>query len=213
MQSKTSQTLYNYWNDVRQNRMAPRRFEIEPSRIAPILSETFILERIEADIYRFRLAGTRICDEFGVEFRGTNFLDGWTPDDRITLQRHLQSMTRQGGVGLLTLDVKDAAGALAAYECLLLPLMHTRDTIDRFLGALSRLDTPPITADERLSLRRLRTAEVIWPDGRPHAVRSNQNRQMPLLPHVRNARIVRVDRRQFRVYEGGLGKGPEASET
>ena len=99
MRSKTGQILYAYWNEVRGDRLAPRRFEIEPSRIAPILSETFILERLDADTYRFRLAGTRIGEDFGFEFRGTNFLDGWMADDRITLIRHLQSLTVQGGVG------------------------------------------------------------------------------------------------------------------
>lgn len=212
MKSKTSQILYAYWNDVRHARLAPRRFEIEPSRIAPILSETFILERLDADMFRFRLAGTRICDEFGAEFRGTNFLDGWAPDDRITLARHMETLTRQGGVGVVTFDVKTPGEGLVTFECLLLPLIHTRDTIDRFLGALSRLDGPQTDCDERLALRRLKSADVIWPDGRPHSLIASQKRQMPIMPHVRNARIVRVDRRQFRVYEGGLAKS-EVSES
>lgn len=214
MRSKTSQILFNYWNDVRQNRLAPKRFEIEPSRIAPILSETFILERLDWDSYRFRLAGTRICDEFGVEFRGTDFLDGWLPDDRATLQRHLQTLTRQGGVGLLTLEVGTPLSGHGTYECVLLPLIHTRDTIDRFLGALARLDTPrPAAIGDRQTVRRLKSAEVIWPDGRPHALITDHSRQTPLSPHVRNARIVRIDRRHFRVYEGGLGKTQASTDA
>ncbi len=206
MKSKTTQTLYAYWNDVRQNRLAPRRFEIEPSRIAPILSETFILERLDDATYRFRIAGTRICDDFGSEFRGTNFLDGWTPDDRITLTRHLQTITRQGGVGMLTFDVKTPCDGLVTFECILLPLIHTRDSIDRLMGGLARLDDPPASSPDRLAVRRLGSAEVIWPDGRPYSLVARQNHQPPLLPHVRNARIVRIDRRQFRVYDGGLAK-------
>ncbi len=212
MKSKTSQILYAYWNDVRQDRLAPRRFEIEPSRIAPILSETFVLERLDADTFRFRLAGTRICEEFATEFRGTNFLEGWAADDRVTLERHLDTLTRQGGVGLWMFDAKTPDGRMAAFECVLLPLIHSRDTVDRFLGALSRLEEPQRRVDERLAVRRLRSAEVIWPDGRPHNLIASQQRQMPILPHVRNARIVRADRRQFRVYEGGLGK-TEATDT
>src|SRR4051812_13786849 len=48
MQQRTLQTLYGYWNEVRAGRLAPQRLEIEPSRIAGILSETFMLERIDA---------------------------------------------------------------------------------------------------------------------------------------------------------------------
>ncbi len=206
MKSKTSILLFSYWNDVRQNRLAPRRFEIEPSRITAILPETFVLERLDSETYRYRLAGTRICEDFGFEFRGTNFLDGWTADDHITLSRHLQSLTQQGGVGLLTFEAKTPSDGLQTFECLLLPLIHTRDTVDRFLGALTRIAGATTAADERLAFRRLRNAEVIWPDGRPHSVMMSHQRQIPLMPHVRNARIVRADRRQFRVYEGGLGK-------
>lgn len=210
MKAKSNQILFAYWNDVRDGRLAPRRFEIEPSRIAPILSETFIFERLDNDIYRFRIAGTRICDEFGTEFRGTNFLDGWATDDRITLSRHLQTVTHQGGVGLFTFACKMPAEGLVTFECILLPMIHTRDSVDRLLGGLSRLDEPPQAIDERFAVRRLKTAELIWPDGRPHSLLTGQHRQTPILPHVRNARIVRVDRRQFRVYEGGLAKSESA---
>lgn len=212
MKSKTTQILYTYWNEVRGNRLAPRRFEIEPSRIAPILSETFILERLDDATYRYRVAGTRICDDFGFEFRGTNFLDGWLSDDHITLTRQLQSITRQGGVGLITFEAKTPSEERVAFECILLPLIHTRDGVDRLLGSLTRIDTPAASPDERLAMRRLKSVELIWPEGRPHAMASGSHRQSPLLPHVRNARIVRIDRRQFRVYDGGLGK-PESADS
>ena len=144
----------------------------------------------------------------------TDFLDGWLPDDRATLQRHLQTLTRQGGVGLLTLEVGTPLSGHGTYECVLLPLIHTRDTIDRFLGALARLDTPrPAAMGDRQTVRRLKSAEVIWPDGRPHALITDHSRQTPLSPHVRNARIVRIDRRHFRVYEGGLGKTQASTDA
>lgn len=202
MRSKTGQILYAYWNEVRGDRLAPRRFEIEPSRIAPILSETSILERLDADTYRFRLAGTRIGEDFGFEFRGTNFLDGWMADDRITLIRHLQSLTVQGGVGELSFNARVPSGH-QTFECMLLPLIHSSESIDRFLGSLSCI-SEATEATDRLVARRLKTCKVIWPDGNPHSQFLDERRQMPILPHVRNARIVRSDRRQFRVYDGGL---------
>ncbi|MCB1519780.1 MAG: PAS domain-containing protein [Hyphomicrobiaceae bacterium] len=206
MKSKTSQLLFTYWNEVRNGRLAPRRFEIEPSRITPILPETFILERLDADTYRFRLAGTRICEDFGTELRGTNFLDGWSQDDHITLNRHLRAIAQQGGVGVVTFEAAAISGECATFECILLPLVHTRDTVDRFLGALSRVGSVEHQQAAGRFRRHLVGTEVIWPDGKPHSVVVSQHRQVPFLPHVRNARIVRVDRRQFRVYEGGLGK-------
>ena len=45
MQQPTSSQLYAYWDHVRNGRVAPRRFEIEPSMIAAVLPETFIVDR------------------------------------------------------------------------------------------------------------------------------------------------------------------------
>src|SRR5947209_8169807 len=75
MKQRTSQIIYRYWNEVRGTRLAPTRLEIEPGRIAEVLSETFILENTDTGSYVFRLAGTRICDQFGHELRGRSFLD------------------------------------------------------------------------------------------------------------------------------------------
>ena len=37
--------------------------------------------------YQYRLAGTRLCELFGSELRGRNFLDGWSDGDRLIERR------------------------------------------------------------------------------------------------------------------------------
>lgn len=212
MRNKTSQSLYSYWNEIRAGRLAPHRFEIEPAQISAILPETFILERSDTGTYKYRLAGTKICELFGVEFRGADFLDGWRDDDRITLQRQLAAMTKQGGVSVLTLDAATLDGRTAAFEIILLPLVHSQNQLDRFLGASSPLTAPAWLGTERLLKRRLLTHELVWPDGRPHAIAEKLHAQSMFLPHMRNARIVRFDRRQFRVYDGGLS-APDGEDS
>lgn len=203
MQQKTNQILYAYWNDVRAGRFAPRRFDIEPARIAGILAETFILERAAADTYRFRLAGTRICEIFGFELRGQDFFDGWNATDRAGLADSIARITRDGGVGALTFTAATADGRTVALEAIVLPLVHTHDQVDRLLGAISPIEQPTWLGTERLLERRMTHNHVFWPDGRPHAALGSGDRQAPFLPSVRGARLVRADRRQFRVYEGG----------
>jgi hypothetical protein len=206
MKNKTSQTLYAYWNEVRGKRMAPRRFEIEPARIGSILPETFILERIEGGGYRFRLAGTRIFEAFGVEFRGADFLDMWTDQDRDPIAQQLATLSAQGGVATLTFDAMSTDGRRASFEAILLPLVHTTQVIDRIVGSISCIAPPAWLGTVRLDKRRLVQQELIWPDGRPHAVLARGEAQAPFLPHTRGARLVRSERRQFRVYDGGLSK-------
>lgn len=203
MKHKTTRSLYAYWNEVRGDRLAPKRFEIEPARIGAILPDTFILERVSAQAYTFRLAGTRIHDQFMAEFRGVDFLDGWSAVDRATLEDQLSTMGQQGGVALLTMLAATSGGRSARFEVLILPLVHTRDSIDRFLGSIAALEEPDWFGSEPLVGKSLLHHEMIWPEGRPYSLVDKIKHQVPFLPHVRSARIVRADRRQFRVYEGG----------
>lgn len=168
MRHKTSQTLFNYWNDVRGNRVAPRRFEIQPSRIPGILADTFILERHDAETFRFRLAGTRICDAFGTELRGTNFLDGWPQKDRLILVRHLSVVAQQCAVEIVHMQAGPDTEASIAFEALLLPLLHTRDTVDRVLGSFCPLEHAHWLGHERLAKKGLIGTELVWPEGHPH---------------------------------------------
>jgi hypothetical protein len=207
MKHKTTQALYAYWNEVRGERLAPRRFEIEPSQIVSILPNTFILERTGSNAYRYRLAGTAICEMFGQEYRDTNFLDHWPSDDHDTLLRLLESVTRRGGAGLAEFDASGTAKQTLSFEAVFLPLLHTRDTIDRILGSVTPLTSPDWLGSQPLNARRLLASSIVWPDGRPTHPTDAMLRQMPFLPHIRKARIVRSERRQFRVYDGGLTKG------
>lgn len=206
MRHRTTTTLYSYWNELRGGRIAPRRFEIEPARIGEILPDTFILERTDWHTYPFRLAGTRICERFGFEFRGTNMLVGWSDDDQATLEERLATISQQGGVGLFTIDAQTPNARHVSLELLILPLVHMQTSADRFLGSIAALETPDWLGSEPVCSKRLMSNELIWPDGSPHAVVQPLDRQVPFLPHIRTARIVRQNERQFRVYDGGRGK-------
>jgi len=210
MRHKTSETLFAYWNSVRGDRVAPRRFEIEPAKIAAILSSTFILERLDSATYRYRLAGTAVCDMFGTELRGTNFLDGWPAEDHLSLMRRLTVLSGQGAVELIELEAAPAGKASTPFEFLLLPLRHTGETIDRVLGAFSSLDCPGWLGHVPLATKRLIANEFIWPAGGSEIdVRA---RNVPLALRPRSGRIVRSERRQFRVFDGGLTR-PNTDKT
>lgn len=202
MKQPTSRILYNYWNEIRGHRMAPTRFEIEPARIAPILSETFILERTPAQTYPFRLAGTRICERFGQELRGLDFacLAG---DDRHVLRKALETVTADGAVAVLELEAETDDGRGATFEAIVLPLMHPDDEVTRYLGAISAIHAPAWLGAETLSPTGLLTHEVVWPEGRPQLHFDADERQLPFAPELAAARIVRINRRQFRVLDGG----------
>lgn len=207
MQQRTNQVLYAYWNDVRGERIAPRRFDVEPAQLGSVLSETFILECGHGQPPAFRLAGTKICDTFGREFRGAAFLDMFREADREAIITHLADVQNQGAVLVLEATAALDARRQIKFEILLLPLIHTGTSISRLLGAVVAIDTPGWLGTERLPPLQLTAHQQVWPDGRPFAVVEKFRAAPPLIPELAGARLVRINRRSFRVLDGGLGKG------
>ena len=205
------QTLYSYWNEVRAGRIAPQRLEIEPSRIGAILSQTFMLELLKPGVYPYRLAGTRVCEIFGSELRGKNFLDGWSEEDRRGLESRLASIGEQGAVVHLTLEGIVDARHRVELEVNLLPLLHG-GKITRIIGAVSVTSGPHWLGSEPLRNLRVKQHRLVWPDGRPHAgglPSALRPGQAPFVPTLStpDTREPKADRRRFRVVEGGRASG------
>lgn len=204
MKQRTLQILYAYWDGLRAGRIAPTRLELDPSRIGSILPEILLLERIDTDTYCYRLAGTRLCEIFGSELRGSNLLDGWTAADRSDLERALALTCEQGAATHLTMEASAGSTRRVELEALLLPLMHASNAIERVLGAVSAIASPHWLGHDRLTDKRLLAHELIWPDGRPHHTLPG-SAQMPasMPPASHPAGLPRGDRRAFRVLDGG----------
>lgn len=86
---------------------------------------------------------------------------------------------------------------------LLLPLLHTGQSISRVLGALSPISPLPPLAPDTYTRIDLATFDVIWPDGRPHAVVARSSGPAPFLRDTGDSKVVCFERRSFRVYQGG----------
>jgi hypothetical protein len=208
MRTASNSRLFAYWNAVRGNRIAPKRFEIEPSQISEVLSETFILEFVEPSQFCYRLAGTRVGEQFKQELRGTNFVDGWQESDRFGLQRHLMSVRKLGAVVEIVMEGCALDGQRAMFEVLILPLQHNGEGINRFLGAFVAIDPPPWLGEMEVGNFRVLETELTYPAddfvGLASHTRDGGLGQPPVLANLRTARVVRNERRQFRVYDGGL---------
>ena len=197
MQQPTSRQLYAYWDRVRNGRAAPRRFEIEPSKIAAILPETFIVEGADLLGYRFRLAGTRICEQFGRELRGADLLSLWDAAGRDALSSLLRNVFEEAAVGYGRFRAYTGSDRQAGFELLLLPLIHTGNAINRILGAITAIEPPSWLGAEPLLRYEIVELNLHRPDGSPPFMAKG------------DAEIVSLVRRQFRVLSGGLGKGGE----
>ncbi|HYJ59579.1 MAG TPA: PAS domain-containing protein [Methyloceanibacter sp.] len=167
MQQPTSRQLYAYWDRVRNGRVAPRRFEIEPAKIASLLPQTFIAEHTGMLGYRFRLAGTEICKQFGRELRGADLLGLWETGDRDAFDSLLHNVFTDAAVGHGRFRAFAANNREASFEFVLLPLIHAGDAVNRILGAITAVDPPFWLGAEPLLRQEIVEINVHWPDGAP----------------------------------------------
>jgi hypothetical protein len=167
MHQTTSRQLYEYWNGTRNGRVAPHRLEIDPAKIAALLPETFIAECDGLFTYRFRLAGTKICEQFGKELRGSDVLSLWEIEDRNALAALLRKVSGQGAVGQVLFHAEANDGREAKFELVVMPLTHTGEAMTRLLGAITAIEPPFWLGSIPLVRSRLRELHVLWPDGRP----------------------------------------------
>lgn len=192
MQQPTSRQLYAYWDHIRNGRLAPRRFEIEPAKIAALLPETFIAEGAGLLGMRFRLAGTKICEQFGRELRGSDFLSLWTARDRDALASLLRNVLVDAAVAHGEFRAYTDAGREARFEFMLMPLIHTGETINRLLGTITAIEPAFWLGSEPLTRFEIAAVGLHWPDGAPAFAN-------------RGAEIVRLRPKRFRVLAGRDG--------
>jgi hypothetical protein len=172
--------------------MAPYRFEIDPAKIAALLPETFIAECEGRPGFRIRLAGTKICEQFGRELRGIDFLALWTGKDRDTVASLIGKVINDGAVAHGRFRATTRTGRKVSFEFVLLPLIHNGTAANRLLGAITAIEPPFWLGAEPLERQELLELHLHWPD------------EVPAFMVNGGAEVVRLVRGRFRVVEGGL---------
>ncbi len=153
--------VFAYWNELRGERAAPERNEIDPSAIRDVLADTFMLEVDRDRRFPFRLVGTRVNGLFASEQKGRSFLDLWRAEERHNIAAILLTVAdgacpvAAGGVGVPI--GKDEW----AVELLFLPLRHHGRTHARILGVVKLAKTPSWLGLLPLGPISLRTLRII----------------------------------------------------
>lgn len=155
MKHRNSHLLVGYWSRLRVGRAAPDQADIDPRALKRILPHVFILDFQDCARPRYRLAGTALCDHFGLELRGTGFFAHWEAAAHAPLSRlFARSLLNVQPVWISAIGTA-AKCAVVEMETVLAPLAFGAGTPRRFLGVTqllgdsSQLGARPI-AFERL---------------------------------------------------------------
>lgn len=126
-----------YWREKRHGAIVPRRSDIDPRGIEPLLGNAFVAERIAPGLARMRIAGGHLTDLMGMEVRGMPISAFLEPGARDALAHHLVRLFDQPATLRLSLASAARPGAPALTgTLLLLPLRSDLGDISRALGCL-----------------------------------------------------------------------------
>ena len=142
MKHRLTQELYDYWNGRRGEEAMPERGDIDPAAIRRILADSFVLAVEPGQNPRFRVAGTKVCELFGRELRGEDFMGLWGQDAAQQIRDFIALVTDEG-IGILAGVTTEAGDGLSCpLELLVLPLSHQGRGGQRMLGSLVPLEQP-----------------------------------------------------------------------
>jgi hypothetical protein len=150
MRHKTTEAVFQYFNELRGDRAAPLRSEIDPSALKSVLPDLFILEKGRDGIVRFRLAGTRVCIILGREMRDRIFTESWEATVRHRIRLAADAVIANRSALEIAVTAIDDDGDALALEMLMLPLCSRADRCDRIFGSLVTLgNIPPVEGYSR----------------------------------------------------------------
>jgi hypothetical protein len=142
MKHASTGQVFDYWNELRGQRIAPERGDIDPGAIRRALADTFILAHDPFGGHRFRLAGTRLCALFCRELKGETFIGLWAKAAQAAMHEHI-AVVADEAVGIVAgVRARSANDLPIDLELLLLPLVHRDRSQTRLLGVLAPLVPP-----------------------------------------------------------------------
>lgn len=129
--------MRRYWQSMRREGDVPRRSDIDPRGIEPLLENAMIAERIAPGLARLRIAGQHLSDLMGMEVRGMPVSAFIAPDHRDRLAEAMTALFEGPSCIALALTAPKAAGQpeLRA-TMMLLPLRSDLGDLSRALGCL-----------------------------------------------------------------------------
>ena len=189
MKHRYSHFAVGYWSRIRKGRDTPDQTDIDPKALKRLLPFVFLLDA-RSGMFTYRLAGTALCQRYGGELRGRDFLHPWDADSR----KHLTELMWRSLKVRLPLCLTSVGATndcrLFDIETILMPVTFGTDRPERFLGVAQVLSDITPFAGEAINFERLVASKLVHEDepfsqaprppsshdgGRPH----------PKAPHLR----------------------------
>ncbi len=163
-----SRALFRWWEAMRAERAAPHRAQLDLKRVAGLVPDLFILERDRPrHTYRWRLAGTHLCELYRRELTGSDVFAGWDRFERDTMRRLLDGVTGRLQPAIMRLRLHTSLGQTIGAEMVALPLQPHNGTGIQVLGGLFPFRDPSRLGYDAIAAQEMASARVIWTEPLP----------------------------------------------
>jgi|SRR4051812_31668682 hypothetical protein len=163
MKHRNSHFAVGYWSRLRNGRDTPDQADVDPRALKRLLPFVFLLDG-RSGTFTYRLAGTTLCERYGGELRGRDFLHPWDADSR----KHLTELLRRSLKMRLPLCVTSAAATsdcrVVEIETVLMPLTFGEPEPERFLGVAQLLSDGLPLAGKPINFERLVASKLVHED-------------------------------------------------
>ncbi len=187
----SSRMLFRFWEAMRGDNPQPRRDDLDLHQIRQLVPNLFIGEyAVKARMFRWRLAGTGICELFRRELTGTNMLAGWDAFEVDTISRFLSSTMNSKQPAVLRFRMYTDRDQIVGAEMAAFPMLAVDGVTTHLLGGVFPFRETWSLGYTALTGFELSAARLVWTENLPEA---------PPQEHPAT-----VARRSFHVIPGGL---------
>jgi len=189
MKHRNSHFAVGYWDRIRHGRATPDQADIDPKALKRLLPFVFLLDA-RGGAFTYRLAGTTLCERYGSELRGRDFLFPWDPDSRLQLTELLRRSLESGVPACLTSIGATDDCRMVEIETVLMPIAFGASHAERFLGVAQILTDVSPLAGQPIRFERLVSSKLVREDKEADerldaAPSNNRWPSHPRAPHLR----------------------------
>jgi len=133
MKHRNNHFAVGYWSLIRRGRPAPDQSDVDPKALKRLLPFVFLLDARHST-FVYRLAGTTLCERYGGELRGRDFLTQWDRDSRSRLPGLMKEALAESTPLWLSSVGTTEDRNMVEIETVLMPMTFNADARERFLG-------------------------------------------------------------------------------
>lgn len=164
----SSRALFRFWEATRAEESAPSRNKLDLSQIRDLVPYLLIVEPDAArGGFRFRLAGTGVCNLYRRELTGSAVLTGWDSFETDVVGRFLTGVVHGLQPCLLRFRMRTDLGQLIGVEMIGLPLQSGNGGNIHIFGGMFAFRETASLAYRSITAMELSGARSIWTEHLP----------------------------------------------